>query len=98
MKTGISVRLFLLSYERSLEGFNGFIRAFVMNISFISQYSSSIFNPLVTNGLSHPYNLDESTFIFRGIRSDFVIFHIAKDKSVLTNNIVQCDLIQYEIM
>ena len=28
-------------------------------------------NPLVTNGLSHPYHLDESTFSFSGIRSDF---------------------------
>ena len=28
-------------------------------------------SPLVTNGLSHPYHLDESTFIFRGIRSNF---------------------------
>ena len=26
-------------------------------------------NPLVTNGLSHRYHLDESIFIFRGIRS-----------------------------
>ena len=28
-------------------------------------------NPLVTNGLSIPYHLDESIFIFRGIRSHF---------------------------
>ena len=28
-------------------------------------------NPLVTNGLSHPYHLEESTFIIRGIRSCF---------------------------
>ena len=28
------------------------------------------FNPLVTNGLSHPYHLDESIFIYRGIRSN----------------------------
>ena len=28
-------------------------------------------NPLVTNGLSHSYHLDESTFIYRGIRNDF---------------------------
>ena len=28
-------------------------------------------NPLVTNGPSHCYQLDESTFIYRGIRSDF---------------------------
>ena len=30
-----------------------------------------IINPLVTNGLSHLYHLDESTSIFRGIRSNF---------------------------
>ena len=29
------------------------------------------FNPLVTNGLSHLYHLDESTFIYRGTRSFF---------------------------
>ena len=34
----------------------------------------SKFNPLVTNGLSHCYHLDESTFIFRGIRSNFSFF------------------------
>ena len=26
-------------------------------------------NPLVTNGLFHPYHLNEPTFIFRGVRS-----------------------------
>ena len=30
-------------------------------------------NPLVTNGLSHHYHLDESTFGFRGIMSKFLI-------------------------
>ena len=29
------------------------------------------FNPYLTNGFSHHYHLDESTFIFRGVRSDF---------------------------
>ena len=35
--------------------------------------------PYVTNGLSHPYHLDGSTFILRGIRSIFVsfIFHFS---------------------
>ena len=28
-------------------------------------------NPYLTNELSHHYQLDESTFIFRGGRSDF---------------------------
>ena len=37
-----------------------------------------VFNPLVTNGLSHPYQLDESIFIFRGIRSNFsFLFHFS---------------------
>ena len=31
------------------------------------------FNPLATNGLSHPYHLDESTFVFRALR---VVFHL----------------------
>ena len=31
-------------------------------------------NPLVTNGLSHSYQLDESTYIFRGNRSSFFLF------------------------
>ena len=30
-----------------------------------------LFNPLLTNGRSHSYRLDEFTFSFRGIRSDF---------------------------
>ena len=37
-----------------------------------------LFNPLVANGISHPYHLDESTFIYRGIRSDFsFLFHFS---------------------
>ena len=29
------------------------------------------FNPYLTNGISHHYQLGESTFIFRGVRGDF---------------------------
>ena len=37
-----------------------------------------MFNPLVPNGLSHHYHLDESTLNFRGIRSNFsFLFHIS---------------------
>ena len=33
-------------------------------------------NPLVTNGLSHPYHLDESTFICRDTGSNIsILFH-----------------------
>ena len=32
----------------------------------------------MTNGFSHPYHLDESTFIYRGIRSDCsFLFHFS---------------------
>ena len=34
----------------------------------------STLDPFVTNGLSHPYHLDVSTFIYRGIRSNFSFF------------------------
>ena len=35
-------------------------------------------NPLVTNGFSHPYHLDESTFILRDVRSNFsYLFHFS---------------------
>ena len=44
-------------------------------------------NPLETNGLSHPYQLDESTFVLRGIRSDFsFLFHFSM-KIMLPNRI-----------
>ena len=33
-----------------------------------------VVNPLVTNGLSHPYYLGDSTFISRGIRCSFFSF------------------------
>ena len=31
----------------------------------------TLFNPLVTNGLSHPYQMDDSILILRGIGRDF---------------------------
>ena len=33
-----------------------------------------LINPLVTNGISQSYQLDESTFVLRGIRSNFSCF------------------------
>ena len=33
------------------------------------------FNQYVTNGLSHPYHLDESIFIFKGIGNNFLFFN-----------------------
>ena len=40
---------------------------------FTSHETLDVFNPYLTNGFSHHYQLDESTFIFRGVRSDFLI-------------------------
>ena len=36
--------------------------------------SEILINPLVTNGFSHYYQLDESTFVLRGFGSIFVSF------------------------
>ena len=33
----------------------------------------SLINSYLTNGFSHHYQLGESTFIFRGVRSDFFL-------------------------
>ena len=36
------------------------------------------FNPFMMNGFSHHYHLDESIFIFRGVRSDYYfLFHFS---------------------
>ena len=45
------------------------------------------FNPLVTNEFSHHYQLGESTFIFRGIRSDFSFLFLFSMKIILANRI-----------
>ena len=37
---------------------------------------SNIFNPLLTNGFTYYYHLDESTFIVRGVRNFFFIFYL----------------------
>ena len=38
----------------------------------------SCVNPYLTNGFSHHYKLDESTFIFRGVRNYFYfLFHFS---------------------
>ena len=49
----------------------------VVSVEF-SLYSIKLLNPRVTNGLSHPYLLDESTFIFRDIKGNFsFLFHFS---------------------
>ena len=45
------------------------IKTFIMTI--IIEVYPIPFNPYLTNGFPHHYHLDESTFILRGVRSDF---------------------------
>ena len=55
-----------------------FTKTEVTNRRNLQQVQTASINPLLTNGLSHPYHLDESTFNFRGIRSDFsFLFHFS---------------------
>ena len=42
-------------------------------------------NPYLMNGFSHHYHLGQSTFIFRGVRSDFKILFIFSMKMPLAN-------------
>ena len=37
-----------------------------------SKFISHVFNPYVTNGLSHPYHYGESIFFFLGVKSMFL--------------------------
>ena len=39
--------------------------------------------PYVTNGISHPFHLDESTFTFKVIRSNFYAPNFEKVGSIL---------------
>ena len=40
-------------------------------LSFLKIHHTLLFNPLVTNGLSHPYQMDDSILILRGSGRDF---------------------------
>ena len=43
-----------------------------------SESDTKVLNTYLTNGFFHHYQLDESTFIFRGVKSDFqFLFHFA---------------------
>ena len=48
-----------------------------------------IINPYLTNGFSHYYHLGESTFIFRGVRSDFQFLNKFLVKILLANRTAQ---------
>ena len=49
--------------------------------------SSFYINPYLTNGFSHHYQLGESTFIFRGVRSDFYVLSHFTIKFLCANRI-----------
>ena len=44
-------------------------------------------NPYLTNGFSHRYQLDESTFTFRGVRIDFYFLSHFSMKFLCANRI-----------
>ena len=44
-------------------------------------------NPYLTNGFSHHYQLSESTFIFRGVRSNFYFLSHFSMKFLCANRI-----------
>ena len=49
-----------------------------IGILWLTRAPSAQINPLVTFGLSHPYHLDEATFMFRGITIKFsFLFHFS---------------------
>ena len=47
------------------------------------------FNSYMTNGFSHHYNFDESTFIFRGVGSDYY-FHLIFSMEFLCYSVCLC--------
>ena len=50
----------------------------VNNFTCICPPGKVIINPYLTNRFSHHYQLDESTFSFRDVRSDFkILFHFS---------------------
>ena len=53
--------------------------------------SDRILDPYLTHGFSHHYQLDESTFIFRGVRSDFLFFISFFDEISLHENGISPD-------
>ena len=49
--------------------------------------SQAELNPIVTNGLSHPYQMDEPIFILRGSGSDFSFLYHFSMKIMSANRI-----------
>ena len=63
------------------------ITKFIKQNQLMSYRKSTLINPYVTNGLSHPYHLDESVFVFRGSGSIFLfLFHFFDENDVSKQN------------
>ena len=63
-------------------GFTRVYNIFLFLLQNITLEPPQRINPLVMNGLSHLYHLDESIFIFRDIRSIFSFeIHVSKQNS-----------------
>ena len=46
------------------------------SVSVFSLFQEKNINPYLTNGFSHHYQMGESTFIFRGVKSDLIFYLI----------------------
>ena len=53
----------------------------------MKQWNAPLFNPYLTNGFSHYYQLDESAFIFGDIRCDFRFLFTFSINFLLANRI-----------
>ena len=51
-----------------------FSRTGLISLTMTKLASHGEYNPILMNGFSHHYQLGESTFIFRGVKSDFLNF------------------------
>ena len=61
-------------------------RRLICNLVVMAIFNNGL-NPYLTNGFSHYYQLGESTFIFRGVRSDFYFLSHFSMKFLCANRI-----------
>ena len=70
--TGVHDLLFLSKNKKNIKTFH------LKKFALACKCNDQIINPLVINGISHPYHLDDYTFSFRGIRNEFsFLFHFS---------------------
>ena len=77
MKIAISPKVvqhlhkFKIYMKRNIKGAQHFLGPYPVYRLTSTIQVLNVFNPFMTYGYAHHYHLDESTFIFRGIRSVF---------------------------